>query len=66
MKFKKIILAGGNGYLGRVLAAYYQQKAEEIIVLSRKPGDPEETLKRYCGMASQQVIGLMNWKAQIC
>jgi hypothetical protein len=45
MKFKKIILAGGNGYLGCVLAAYYQQKAQEIIILSRKPGDPQGNVK---------------------
>lgn len=36
MKYKKIILAGGNGYLGGVLAAYYKDIAEEVIILSRK------------------------------
>lgn len=45
MKFKKIILAGGNGYLGQVLAAYYQHKAEEIVVLSRKPTDFQGNIK---------------------
>jgi len=35
MKFKRIVLAGGNGYLGRILAHHYKEKAEEIIVLSR-------------------------------
>ncbi|PJJ84928.1 TIGR01777 family oxidoreductase [Mucilaginibacter auburnensis] len=35
MKYKKIILAGGNGYLGGVLAAYYKNLAEEVIILSR-------------------------------
>ncbi|MDR3696258.1 TIGR01777 family oxidoreductase [Mucilaginibacter sp.] len=35
MKYKKIVLAGGNGYLGRVLANYYKDKASEIIILSR-------------------------------
>ncbi|BAU52090.1 TIGR01777 family oxidoreductase [Mucilaginibacter gotjawali] len=35
MKYKKIVLAGGNGYLGRVLANYYKGKASEIIILSR-------------------------------
>ena len=34
--FNKIILAGGNGYLGNVLAEYYRSKAKEIIVLSRR------------------------------
>ncbi len=36
MKYHKVILAGGNGYLGRVLAAYYSPLADEVIVLSRK------------------------------
>jgi uncharacterized protein (TIGR01777 family) len=35
--YNKIVLAGGNGYLGRVLADYYKDKANEVIVLSRKP-----------------------------
>jgi uncharacterized protein len=35
MKYKKIVLAGGNGYLGTVLAGYYKDKAEEIVILSR-------------------------------
>ncbi|TSD64051.1 TIGR01777 family protein [Inquilinus sp. KBS0705] len=39
--YKKIILAGGNGYLGTVLAAYYKDKAEDIIILSRKPKNAE-------------------------
>lgn len=36
MKYNKIVLAGGNGYLGKVLAGYYRDLASEIIVLSRK------------------------------
>ncbi|WP_345955186.1 TIGR01777 family oxidoreductase [Mucilaginibacter sp. PAMB04168] len=34
--YHKIILAGGNGYLGTVLANYYQSLAEQVIILSRK------------------------------
>jgi len=33
--FNKIVLAGGSGYLGKVLCEYYRDKAKEIIVLSR-------------------------------
>lgn len=33
--FTKIVLAGGSGYLGQVLADYYKDKAKEIIILSR-------------------------------
>ncbi|RZK29082.1 MAG: NAD-dependent epimerase/dehydratase family protein [Hymenobacter sp.] len=36
MKYHKIVLAGGNGYLGRVLAAHYSAIADKVIVLSRK------------------------------
>jgi uncharacterized protein (TIGR01777 family) len=35
MKYKKIVLAGGNGYLGKVLTNYYKDKAQEIVILSR-------------------------------
>ena len=36
MKYNRIILAGGNGYLGGVLAEYYKGLAQEVIILSRK------------------------------
>jgi len=36
-KYQKIVLAGGNGYLGTVLSEYYRDLANEIIILSRKP-----------------------------
>ncbi len=45
MKYKKIILAGGNGYLGGVLAGYYRHIAEQVIILSRKPKVTEGNVK---------------------
>jgi len=36
MKYKKIVLAGGNGYLGGVLADFYKPLADEIIIFSRR------------------------------
>jgi NAD dependent epimerase/dehydratase family enzyme len=33
----KIVLAGGSGYLGQVLADFYKTHAGEIVILSRKP-----------------------------
>jgi uncharacterized protein (TIGR01777 family) len=36
MLYNKIILAGGNGYLGQVLAEYYRHLSKEVIILSRK------------------------------
>jgi len=37
MKYGKIVLAGGNGYLGGVLAKHFSALANEVIILSRKP-----------------------------
>jgi len=37
MKYRKIVLAGGNGYLGTVLAAHFKDVADEVVILSRKP-----------------------------
>jgi len=45
MKYKKIVLAGGNGYLGGVLAGYYRHIAEEVIILSRKPKATDHNIK---------------------
>ena len=45
MKYNKIILAGGNGYLGSVLAQYYRNLAAEIIILSRKPAPADGNIK---------------------
>ncbi|GAB2686978.1 TIGR01777 family oxidoreductase [Mucilaginibacter koreensis] len=45
MKYQKIILAGGNGYLGTVLSHYYSDKAKQIIILSRKPKTAEGNVK---------------------
>lgn len=35
-KFKKIVLAGGSGYLGQVFAKHYRDIADEVIILARK------------------------------
>jgi uncharacterized protein len=37
MKYGKIVLAGGNGYLGGVLAKHFSNLADEVIILARKP-----------------------------
>jgi uncharacterized protein (TIGR01777 family) len=36
MRYSKIVLAGGNGYLGTVLAKYFSPLTDEVIVLARK------------------------------
>jgi len=45
MKYRKIVLAGGNGYLGKVLARYYRDLAEEVIILSRNATPTNENIK---------------------
>ncbi|WP_342645687.1 TIGR01777 family oxidoreductase [Mucilaginibacter sp. CSA2-8R] len=35
--YQKVVLAGGNGYLGQVLANYYKNLCHQIVILSRKP-----------------------------
>ncbi len=45
MKFKKIILAGGNGYLGKVLASYYKDQANEIVILSRHEHEQQGNIR---------------------
>ncbi|RCH55509.1 TIGR01777 family protein [Mucilaginibacter hurinus] len=37
MKYNKIILAGGSGYLGKVLAQHFSKLANEVIIFTRSP-----------------------------
>ncbi|MEH3113587.1 TIGR01777 family oxidoreductase [Pedobacter terrae] len=45
MKYGKIILAGGNGYLGGVLSKYFGSMADEVIILARKPQAEKGNIK---------------------
>ncbi|MES2277033.1 MAG: TIGR01777 family oxidoreductase [Bacteroidota bacterium] len=45
MKYQKIVLAGGNGYLGGVLANYYKTLAAEVIILARKAAPDNGNIK---------------------
>jgi len=45
MKYNKIVLAGGNGYLGGVLANYYKDKANEIVILSRHEKQADHNIR---------------------
>jgi len=45
MKYKKIVLAGGNGYLGTVLAKYYRDRAQEVVILSRHEKETEYNIR---------------------
>lgn len=37
MKTKRIILAGGSGFLGRALAAHFHTMGWEVVILTRRP-----------------------------
>lgn len=41
----KIVLAGGNGYLGSVLAEYYSPRCVEVVLLSRRPAPPRGNIR---------------------
>lgn len=45
MKYQKIVLAGGNGYLGAVLAEYFKPLATQIIILARKSAAENGNIK---------------------
>lgn len=45
MKYHKIVLAGGNGYIGRVLAQYFKPIADEVIILSRRAAPAEANIR---------------------
>jgi uncharacterized protein len=37
MKYNKVILAGGSGYLGIVLAAHFSKLAKQVVIFTRNP-----------------------------
>ena len=45
MTHQKIILAGGNGYLGGLLAKHFSTQAKEVIILARTPRMQEGNIK---------------------
>ncbi len=44
-KYKKIVLAGGSGFLGKALTDYFKTCAEEIIILTRGKAYCKENIK---------------------
>ena len=41
----KIILAGGTGFLGSVLADYFAAKGIEVVTLTRQPKHRADTIR---------------------
>ena len=40
----RIVIAGGSGFLGRVLAEHFARAGREVVILTRKPTKPDEIL----------------------
>jgi len=59
MKYKRIVLAGGNGYLGGVLAEYYKYLADDVVILSRKskPADANIRTVVWNGLDEGEWVG---------
>lgn len=45
MKYQRIVLAGGSGFLGKAIAAQFKDQAAEIFILSRRPAPDEGNIK---------------------
>lgn len=45
MKYQKIVLAGGNGYLGTVLAKHFKPLVDEVIILARKAAPADGNIR---------------------
>jgi len=42
----KIVLAGGHGFLGQILAVHFQQRGWDVVVLTRSPRTPRNATSR--------------------
>ncbi|TCZ69312.1 TIGR01777 family oxidoreductase [Flaviaesturariibacter aridisoli] len=43
--FQKIVMAGGTGFLGNVLAQHFRYSCRELVVLTRKPQAPARNIR---------------------
>ncbi len=62
MKLKRLVIAGGNGYLGSCLADYFQSRAEEIIILTRHPKAAQGNIQYIAWDAEH----LGDWQKYFC
>jgi len=62
MKNERIILAGGSGYLGTLLAADLAERGCDVIVLTRNPRPREGAVREVCwdGRTLGEWAGLLN------
>lgn len=57
----KIILAGGSGFLGRVLAKYFAERGSEVVILTREPKVAEGRIREVCWDGEH----LGDWKREL-
>jgi uncharacterized protein (TIGR01777 family) len=57
---KRIILAGGSGYLGMVLADYYKNKVKEVIILTRGKNEMRDNI-RWIHWDGQHISNWVEW-----
>jgi len=62
MQLKRLVIAGGNGYLGSCLAAYFQSRAQEIIILTRHPKAAQDNIQYIAWDAEH----LGDWQKYFC
>ncbi len=58
---RKVILAGGTGFIGRYLSRYYLKKGFEVVILSRGVSKTEDTI-RYVNWDGQT---LSDWQNEL-
>jgi uncharacterized protein (TIGR01777 family) len=57
----KIVIAAGNGFLGRVLVHHFQKKATEIVILTRGKSKTKKTV-RYINWDAKTMTG---WEREL-
>ncbi len=45
MKLKKIVIAGGSGFLGQIIVERFKEKSEEIVLLSRSSKTQQDNVR---------------------
>ncbi|WP_299683343.1 TIGR01777 family oxidoreductase [uncultured Dokdonia sp.] len=63
---KKLIIAGGTGFLGSVITSYFKDTVDEIVLLSRLPaGRQESTIKNNCKTVIWDAKTIGDWAAEL-
>jgi len=61
---QRIVLAGGSGFLGQALAAYFQERGCEVVVLTRRPVKCHEG-QRLARYVAWDACTLGDWQKEL-